>query len=66
LIERGFLFNRKKSPKQKRKKKENAKGGKKGSGKKKSLLNGAESGETAVFKNMGKHADKWRKWVFNV
>jgi len=34
LIERGFLSNQKKSPKQKRKKKENVKGGKKGNGKK--------------------------------
>jgi len=34
LIERGFLCNQKKCPKQKGKKKENAKGGKKGSGKK--------------------------------
>jgi len=44
LIERGFLCNQKKSPKQKRRKKENAKGGKKGV-EKKSLLNAAEIGE---------------------
>jgi len=33
LVEKGFLCNQKKSPRQKGKKKENAKGGKKGSGK---------------------------------
>jgi len=47
LIERGFLCNQKKSPKQKGKKKENAKGGKKGS-EKKLLLNADESGEALV------------------
>jgi len=47
LIERGFLCNQKKSPKQNGKEKENVKGGKKGSGKK-SLLNAAEIGEAVV------------------
>jgi len=45
---RGFLCNQKKCPKQKGKKKENAKGGKKGSGKKKLLLNEAEIEEWLV------------------
>jgi len=42
-----FCAIKKKSPKQEGKKKENAKGGKKGSGKK-SLLNAAEIGEPLV------------------
>jgi len=46
LIEKGFLCNQKKGPKQKGKKKENAKGGKREP--KKSLLNAAEIGVALV------------------